>query len=532
MKHSRYFMWPLVSAALFYSCADNNQDSPVNSENIDGIYMTMRLTQQPASRSVYGDEGIEQGQDFENEIETALVVMARAEDNTVISSASFSVAGSGAGAWLAQGKFDRDKVLGYLDGGDKTVHLFVVCNPGDVTFTEGEDIQKVMTSSTMEDAARFGDISHKFMMTNADPADYKITLKYDDVRNGSHTSDKDPLMIGPLKVQRNVARFDLATGERTFYFPENSTAEDAEVTVTLDAVALLNMSRDFHLFKQIGSQSASWEFFGTENGSELKIVRDPRNSEKESLSYTFFNPVSSPLDDSDFVLFDNIKEDYEHLVSGGTVESDMKDKSYYSWRYCLPNTVHDPLKQVAGNTTGIVFRGILTVKEGSVPSMDGEKAVYAFNNKIYGDLDALEQAMQSEGVDFAVKTAFNTAKNSVVDEDEDKSLLKEALVKKGGFTLFTPRDGKYYVYYYYWNRHIDNGKEGEIGPMEFAVVRNNVYKLAVTRISRLGHPSTSGDDPGDPNPITPESPIETKDFYIAVSCTVLDWTARVNDIEF
>ena len=46
----------------------------------------------------------------------------------------------------------------------------------------------------------------------------------------------------------------------------------------------------------------------------------------------------------------------------------------------------------------------------------------------------------------------------------------------------------YYCYYYYWNRHNDNNLNGIMGPMEFDVVRNNVYKLSVDKINRLGHP--------------------------------------------
>ena len=53
----------------------------------------------------------------------------------------------------------------------------------------------------------------------------------------------------------------------------------------------------------------------------------------------------------------------------------------------------------------------------------------------------------------------------------------------------------YYFYYYYWNRHNDNELSATMGPMEFAVVRNNVYKLAVTGIAKLGHPRISGTTP-------------------------------------
>ncbi len=68
-----------------------------------------------------------------------------------------------------------------------------------------------------------------------------------------------------------------------------------------------------------------------------------------------------------------------------------------------------------------------------------------------------------------------------------------------------------------------------MGPMEFGVVRNNVYKLAVTKISRLGHPRISDNDP---DPVDPDDPDEDGDAYFTVAVEVLPWTVRVNDFEF
>lgn len=87
----------------------------------------------------------------------------------------------------------------------------------------------------------------------------------------------------------------------------------------------------------------------------------------------------------------------------------------------------------------------------------------------------------------------------------------------------------YYCYYFYWNRHNDNGKSGEMGPMEFATVRNNVYKLAVTKIGALGHPRITD---FDPDPEKPGDPDEPRMRYIQVQVEVLPWVVRVNDIEF
>ena len=103
-----------------------------------------------------------------------------------------------------------------------------------------------------------------------------------------------------------------------------------------------------------------------------------------------------------------------------------------------------------------------------------------------------------------------------------------------GITVYVPTDDDgegwgYYCYYFYWNRHNDNNLNGKMGPMEFAVVRNNVYKLSVTKISSLGHPR---DTDRDPDPLDPDDPDEDPLNSIRVAVHVMPWTVRVNDIEF
>ena len=67
--------------------------------------------------------------------------------------------------------------------------------------------------------------------------------------------------------------------------------------------------------------------------------------------------------------------------------------------------------------------------------------------------------------------------------------------------------------------------------MEFAVVRNNVYKLCVDSIEKFGHPTPGGDDP-DPDKPDPNDPDEEGEYYFKVSVKVLPWVVRVNHIEF
>lgn len=82
----------------------------------------------------------------------------------------------------------------------------------------------------------------------------------------------------------------------------------------------------------------------------------------------------------------------------------------------------------------------------------------------------------------------------------------------------------YYVYYPYFNVHNDLGLSGEMNAMQFATVRNNVYKLAVTNVYGFG-------TPGDIVP-PPSTDDENPEIYFKVSVKVLDWVVRVNNIIF
>ena len=128
--------------------------------------------------------------------------------------------------------------------------------------------------------------------------------------------------------------------------------------------------------------------------------------------------------------------------------------------------------------------------------------------------------------------AGRPADDPEVDNDSHDNFKKA--MTNAGFTLYQSSNDAdqgwgYYCYYYYWNRHNDNLNNGVMGPMEFAVVRNNVYKLSVTGIHAVGHPRISENDPDKPTPNTPDE--DTK-LYLTVQCRVLPWVVRKNDIVF
>ena len=260
---------------------------------------------------------------------------------------------------------------------------------------------------------------------------------------------------------------------------------------------------------------------------------------------------------------------------------------YKIWRYVTENTIPGATSnQMTGISTGIVFKGKMIVPAGvtgtladalqnatGVAADDPILYVYGNGNDVYGRnifvrwtevrAMAIEQGTSSP----MYKAVFGNATNTpavgkaaegeipevpaVYSNDAESADAKwdawynngkavaalkafKLAATEANFTLYessVDEDyGKgYYCYYYYWNRHNDNSNAGVMRSMEFAVVRNNVYKLAVTNISKLGHPRVSENDP---DPVDPEDPDEDGDVYLSVSVEVLPWVVRVNNIEF
>lgn len=195
---------------------------------------------------------------------------------------------------------------------------------------------------------------------------------------------------------------------------------------------------------------------------------------------------------------------YTYDVQGRTypILYTFQNMIYVGW-----NAGVSPAATAAGETTDL-YKAVNEVPEGSAKSPDALYQELVAAKGTSGEaaaLDAFRKAATSAG--FTLYQASNDAETDAAKND----------------------GVGYYFYYYYWNRHNDNELSATMGPMEFAVVRNNVYKLAVTGIAKLGHPRISGNDP---DPVDPEEPNEKGDVYLTVSVEVLPWVVRENDIEF
>ena len=273
-------------------------------------------------------------------------------------------------------------------------------------------------------------------------------------------------------------------------------------------------------------------------------------------------------------------------VAGQGANMNEATGEYKIWRYVTENTIPGITQQKVALSTGIVFEGMLrktaetpkdladAIDENYYVDGDGNKVdkgvagarldhpiLYMFDNVLYVKFTAVLAAahatapgdvlnnavlIPNKGYAHSVAEYYTAWQNAGGGQEAGEQgyaqfmEFKKAAVD-AGITIYQwatdeymgagqtePHKG-YFCYYYYWNRHNDNGIPGVMGQMEFAVVRNNVYKISVDKIRRIGHPRRTENDP---DPQTPDTPDEVSDVYLDVQVTTLPWVVRRNSVEF
>ena len=185
--------------------------------------------------------------------------------------------------------------------------------------------------------------------------------------------------------------------------------------------------------------------------------------------------------------------------------------------YVLENSVID-LNQNALTSTGVIF-------EAQIYDNTGEIVEYmlGYNGHYYPSFLALQEATIGEEADITGSPYWK-----YTDEDykamtpEEKQNLAKELVNEG-VTLY--QDGKCY-YFSAEIKHFDDNKDAK-GVMEYAIMRNNIYSLAVTGLNGFGFSSIDLE-----SGVLNDSDTETEKVYLTMQAKILPWIVRFNDIEF
>ena len=331
-----------------------------------------------------------------------------------------------------------------------------------------------------------------FIMSNATTVTAKLVENSAIVNTTPFTIEAD--------VERSVARFDYTAANATNTYLVGGAGD---VSVTFTDYKLLNTSKQFYHLKRVNTTAGGTQG-GAETGTNYVMDTDWEHKKKDVTTWA--------IDEFNNNFYFNLKSgnvtDYKAL---GTSTTDAQNLAYV-----IENTL--PLENFSkkGLATAVVFKGKLVFDQPTYGGGVGLE-VFVWNNTFYGTYDKLPAGVRSLVDSFGGRTTANLVKAGITSYSWDATM------------------GGYPVYYVYYNRHNDNNDAKKTGPMEFAVVRNNVYKLSISKVNLFGHsndPQIKNPDNADPNPELPQDDIEKDNIYMEVTATVLPWTVRTNAIEF
>lgn len=532
----------LLMASLAAGCAQEDIDTaPSGGGGMSASsYVSLSFASQqstPTRSNPTGGEqgdGDETGQDYENEIKSAVAFFyqgnngVNGDGTTQINAAvSFNVGSTMSG--------DRTYTTSpqQVDLENGTYNVIVVANPGAYWWT-GQSLtladvrNHIQTTAWTASGSDYSD----FVMTSA--ADATLTL--------NSNPESDPAKA-TVNVERMAARLDYKA--EASYTCTDPAYPNATVKIT-GAALVNNLTAGSYMLKRVASTvDGVPTYLGDETpdaGVQTNYVLDPWTADKTSAnnSFTIDGEVKT-AEDLYGEWFGNISQnpnDWADYVQPGIEVSDGTEK----WQrigYTLENTT---AAEEAGKrySTGVVFKAKFYPK-GVANYNDGE-TFFAYGTKIYAsmedmmagfygskfaDLDNItncttwgevkqfitstlltndpsgynkyleglaEGKNDAETVSGASLTWSNYMKNEcgysaslnngvysvTLDQNEDIS-TREALQPYGTRTY---EDAT--CYYTWWVRHSNDNDDTKKGIMEYAIVRNNIYKLTVNSVYSLG----------------------------------------------
>ena len=566
-----------------------------------------RVGSEAESRAVTDKEvGLER----ENTVKKILLVLADNKNNYCASGVVGGLNSTGASLSVAAefnqtsiGKFYNAD--GTLKDEYRTIRVFVFCNPTkellqEIKHHENGSVEKkdswVDLVYQIKDENKGTDAvwtDNEFLMSNYVIAERQLPSQFSQWTSLYASADRafdlsganggyvDNLTgRGPVKVERSVARFDFKDGSGNNCTYDIGVNDANQLKVQLVRMGLVNMSKEFYYLRHMSAddQRANTTLLTEENATNFVVDTDA-DKKKEFMNSSDFGALHTlfhyPLFNTAGKINDNTRTQWDNYLITDVLgkeedNADYAPADYHIWRYVTENTLPEVNSQVAGLSTGVVFKGKLLAGEGLDTNGDLYKAIngtyqfpgaerdflgehrlpvlYLFQNNLYvGWNCGIKESEEYKDVNSSLYKAATTAAaggtkspdelyQALLNNTDDADALaafREAATA-AGFTLYqASKDDAaglgYYFYYYYWNRHRDNNKPGEMGPMEFATVRNHVYKLSVTKISKIGYPRIQDNNP---DPLDPEDPDEDSELYISVAVEVLPWVVCENKIEF
>jgi hypothetical protein len=368
--------------------------------------------------------------------------------------------------------------------------IFVLANSDKNISKPNEDQFLAAIDSTTYVKGQITDISNGVVMTNRASENANIAI------SNTPTSDENVISI---KLERALARLDIAKSSDSYALTDAASKQYA--TVTLDRHYVVNLAKYYYLYRHTAVLNSmdepTWnlgENFGNVNDVNGYVI-DP---------YFFKKTIDASN-------FNNKDKYYEHFYGDYNNPDAITWTNFkpaaatpdYNTSYCLENCTLSPA-QKNGYSTGVLFDAKfepynnvyhLNTATGALELVTDKtkypEEIYYYNYNFYDSPEALANALGVTAVTAANMDVYQAKK-------------------------FEKSDDGYHCYYIYWIRHLDNFMPTSMGVMEFAIVRNNLYRMLITKISGLGDgiPQVDTDKPDE------------GETYLKVVLNVKPWIVR------
>lgn len=494
-------------------------------------------------------DGLETGQYYENAIRSAVAFFYQGTDQEGVNSggntpikAVVSFNNIGNGTDENSTGVDRTYTTSpqQVDLENGTYNVIVVANPGADWWTGKsltlDDVRnhKQTTAWTVSESGY-----SNFVMTSA--ADATLTL--------NSNPESDPA-TAEVDVERMAARLDYKA--EASYTCTDPAYPDATVEIT-GAALVNNLTAGSYLLKRVASAvDGVPTYLGNETpdaGVQTNYVLDPWTAAKTSNNNSFtIGGETKTAEDLYGEWFGNISQNPNYwagYVQPGT-EVTVGTETWQRIGYTLENTT---AAEEAGKrySTGVVFKakfhpqGVANYTDGETFFEYGTKIYASMENMMknfYGskfdELDGLIKKCETWGdvKQFITSTlltndpsGYNKYLEGLAEGKNDTETVADAssltwsnyMLNECGYSrdengkVVLDQNGKVTrialqpygtrtyedatCYYTWWVRHSNDNNDGAKGIMEYAIVRNNIYKLTVESIYSLGGP-VPGDDEG------------------------------------
>lgn len=470
----------LCALAATMLCACSQVENEPTDPNANGnAFVSFNVTLPNHNSRTISDATHEDGTSAENNVKSILVLLYQ-QDGTIAYSKNFAVADLT--------KSDATYTTKTWEVKKGAYKMVAIVNPLDKYLGTTPSLKELTQDASTVATASATELStaDQFVMTNAlaGVPTAAPAANGDYYNDGSVYVNVDGTATTPtvakVNVERSVAKIELLAKYADWvYTPTANTG----ARVKFVAYKLVNTNKSYFPIKQVQANGVN-----TTNDYVVDPNFTGNPTTYPALSNMFFNTFVRPTASQPF-----------------TTLAATNDPVY-----CLENTM-TANEQMFGCSTSVVFQAIYYLTDAMT-----QQHVYKYLGKAYGTLAAVKAA-GADVTGLTEKVYDGTEANNYTNAEISAFAAKGIVVLNGGV-----------CYYTYQIKHISSDVNNDI--MEFAVVRNNVYKLTILTVTGLGK-GTNEDvpDPNTPDPGNPDTP-DDNNANLSVAVTILPWTIRTNDI--